>query len=199
MSETCGTNNDQCEVLRCTGEPSLGLDCKPITIGRSTTVAGTVKDLDPSNPGKDGYAITFLNDYSYNVLDIPDFMSKYKEEFAPKVSSITLKFVFPCTGNYRRSALALERFCNMSSETCVELRIEGFCMDYVNVFTIQHAIRNLPHLRSLYLDAGTNKNGCVGHLFMLLRERVPNLRHLHLPNISMMGNYGLDSERLQRQ
>ena len=199
VAETCGRNNDRCEVLRCTGEPSLGLDCRPITIGRPDTALGVLKDLDPSNPAKDGYAITFLDDNIYKVLDIPEFVSKYEEEFAPTVSSITLKYSSPFIGDYRRSAKALERFCYLSSETCVELRIECFCMDYVNVFTIQRAIRNLPHLRSLYLEADTNDDGCVGHLFMMLRERVPNLRHLHLPKISMMGNYGMEPEPLQWQ
>ena len=127
------------KVLCCTGEPNLGLNCKSIFIGQSGVVDLTLDAMDPSNPGKDGYAITFVNSGSYNVINNPELMSKY-EELSPTVSSITLKYSFPFMGDYGRSASALEKMCYLSSESCVELRIECFYMDYSNVFAIQSAI-----------------------------------------------------------
>jgi hypothetical protein len=186
VAEKCGRKNDVCDVLRCTGEPSLGLACKSISIGQCGIAGRMFEAMDPSNPGKDGYAITFVNSGSYNVTDNRELMSKY-EELAPMVRSIRLKYSFPFMGDYGRSAHALVQCCSLSSECCVELRLEGFFMHYENVFVIQRAIRELKNLRNLYLEANSIvEDGCVGHLFLMLREKTPSLRYLHIPKISMI-------------
>jgi hypothetical protein len=162
------------------------------------------KPLKKPKAGKDGYAVWFQNGAECTIVDTPKLLPLYRS-IASSIKIISVSSpAFPLEFHLHtpqlmvsllmRSVLALLTLFAFSSTSCVQLHFENFNITDAVSDILCQAIAQLTELQSFYFEGNRGTEASYAYLFRSLSGKLPNLRHLYLPEMRLLHSNHRPSE-----